>query len=301
MSCYGASPDEALRKAGFLAPIDTLIGYYERCYLPTLSPRAPGTKRLYANLFDLHIAGSFGDTYLVDIDRAMLQRFFNGIDRKPRTIERIHSVMNQILSLAERDEIIPRNPAKHVRLPKPEKTRHKALQPWEVKALLETEYRNLVLLCGSGLRLGEALACGPWCLRDGVLSIEAQIVGDATGRPVRQEALKTPSSRRKIPFGFDMEGIAWTRGSCSRNSQGLKRAGGRLGIELTPHSLRHSFVTILEELECPRRVVAELVGHARSGVTDVYSQVSWESKEKWMDRYWETVMGSVELRIGRMA
>jgi integrase len=65
--------------------------------------------------------------------------------------------------------------------------------------------------------------------------------------------------------------------------------------------LRHTFITTIEDLECPRRVVAELVGHTRPDTTDGYSKVADEQKEKWMDKYWEFVLESGELRIGRMA
>lgn len=57
--------------------------------------------------------------------------------------------------------------------------------------------------------------------------------------------------------------------------------------KVTPHELRHTFISLMEnELECPRPIVQELVGHAKEGVTGIYSKSRVEQKRKWMERYW---------------
>jgi integrase len=300
-SFYGRTQDDAIRKATG-EPLDTLIGYYERCFLPTIRHLAPATIRMRVGHFDRYIAPKLGDTPLESIDRPMLQRFFNGIERSPRTVQMVHGTLSQILGLAERDAMIERNPAKWVRLPKADPLTPKPIEPWQLKDLLTGEQRELALLCGSGLRLGEALACGPGVLKDGWLSIESQVVQNGKGKAVRQNTLKTPASKRRIPFKFDMPAkLQWVEGNPPNVSSGLKRHCQRLGFVCTPHMLRHTFITTIEDLECPRRVVAELVGHTRPDTTDGYSKVADEQKEKWMDKYWEFVLESGELRIGRMA
>lgn len=74
----------------------------------------------------------------------------------------------------------------------------------------------------------------------------------------------------------------------------LKRECQRLGLPIvTTHELRKTFASLMEnEYEAPRRVVAALLGHGVSNVTDGYSHTFTSQLTKWMLGYYSQVSTS---------
>ncbi len=64
----------------------------------------------------------------------------------------------------------------------------------------------------------------------------------------------------------------------------LERIGKRLGIELTPHTLRHTCAHNMVEMGIPLDQVAAILGHKRLETTRIYTAPSQGDLEKALDR-----------------
>lgn len=121
-SAYGATKQEAAERLeekvlGCLPPDSRTFGsYLETGYLPSLEHK-PSMKR---QVNDLKAHFTFKDKPLEQIDRPLLQSFFNIKSRSSLswwTVKHLHKIVHAALNLAEADGLISSNPARHVKLP----------------------------------------------------------------------------------------------------------------------------------------------------------------------------------------
>ncbi len=175
----------------------------------------------------------------------------------------------------------------------------KAISKTEVEGILSApgekpvEIRNaamLELLYSSGLRVSELVS-----LNTGDINFEAGFL-TVTGKgskqrvvPVNDIAIKKinrylSDARPKIikgrfsPYLFLAQGgRPMTR---QRFWQAMKGYGRKIGIEVSPHTLRHSFATHLLEGGADLRSVQKMLGHADISTTQIYTKVSSETLKK---------------------
>ena len=233
-----------------------------------------------------------------------------------RMVQSIHAVLRNALECAVREEVVPRNVARLVKVPVPTYKVNRGLTSAQSRALLQAaapqRLRALyVLALYLGLRRGELLGL---CWENVDLDNEKLEVVQSlqrVGGELRLVAPKTEDSARTVPLPlpcvealrehrkrqFAERSDAWPdwedhglvfpsrRGTpmepdnLRRSWYAIRKAAG-LG-ETRFHDLRHTCVTLLLELGVPPHVVRDIVGHSDIEVTmTIYAHVSLDEKRK---------------------
>ena len=198
----------------------------------------------------------------------------------------------------------PENPAIAVRPPKAGRRLPKALDIAQVQALLDTpdtetpaglrDAALLELLYGTGGRISEILDLDVDDVAPVLTEPEAGLRLFGKGR--KERLVPVGSYARRAIEAWLVRGRPELAGASVRpspalllNSRGqrlsrqsayglLQKAGeaAHLGVEVSPHTLRHSFATHLLDGGADGRVVQELLGHASVTTTQIYTLVTVE-------------------------
>lgn len=173
-------------------------------------------------------------------------------------------------------------------IPRPRKTKRlpRVLSRTEVERLVAAP-RNpkhraiLMLLYSAGLRVSEVVRLKPGDLDEDRRTL---LVRQSKGQKDRYTLLSERALeavrryRARFPVtGWLFPGPRPGRHLTERTVQKVvARAARRAGIErrVTPHVLRHSFATHLLEAGTDLRYIQELLGHASSRTTEIYTHVS---------------------------
>lgn len=198
----------------------------------------------------------------------------------------------------------PQNPAAVVRPPKTGRRLPKALDISQVQALLDTPDTDtptglrdaalLELLYGSGGRVSEILDLDVDDLTGVLADPEAGLRLFGKGRKERlvpvgsyarnavaawlvrgRPAFAAASTRPSPALLLNTKGQRLSR----QSAYGVLRKAAEaahLGLEVSPHTLRHSFATHLLDGGADVRVVQELLGHASVTTTQIYTLVTVE-------------------------
>ena len=227
----------------------------------------------------------------------------------PRTIQMIRGVLIQLFSLAERWELIGRNPAKLTDPPRSERQRGRTLSPEQARQFV-VQLRGsrleaaLLLTLALGLRRGETLGLA-WSdlnLVDKTVEVRTNLKRARHGTVLGE--LKTEHSRRRLNLpivvcealerwrGIQDEdrarlGEAWTDSGLVFTSplgtaidpdgfsKAFKVVASEAGLgDWHIHELRHSAASLLLGAGVPLKVVSEYLGHSNVSTTgDLYAHV----------------------------
>ncbi|MDH6128407.1 site-specific integrase [Kitasatospora sp. GP82] len=238
----------------------------------------------------------------------------------PLTLAYVHSVLKSALEHAVREEEIPRNVARNVRMGTPRPRRFEPLTTQEARAFLAATHGHRVhalfeLALRTGLRKGELLGLR-WedlDLAGGTASIRRTLqrtnTGGLTALPTKTQsserriALPTPclrsleqhrdrqrQERQAAGATWKDSGYVFTRpngapiegATLTRHFTALLRQARLRRIRF--HDLRHSAATLLLEQGVELVVIKELLGHAHIGVTaTVYAHVRLRLQRQAID------------------
>lgn len=310
---YGSTRAEAARKLRELdraavepqstAPATTsrTFGEFTEEWLAEILPRQvrPSTVDNYTHVLRQHVLPLLRNRPLHDIKAREVESVTAAVTasgRSPRTAALTHTLIRRVLSEAERREEITRNVGRVAVAPRVPRREARTLRPEEarrvVAAALEagTMGALVVLLLGTGLRLGEALALqwGDVDLVSGSVRVR-RTLSRRTGEGVVLSEPKTATSRRLVampavvavalqplPRGtYVFESECNSPLDSANVRRWLRRFMKAQGLgEWTPHELRHSAASLLLSEGVPLKVVSDVLGHSSIQITaDVYSHV----------------------------
>ncbi len=233
-----------------------------------------------------------------------------------RMVQSIHAVLRNALECAVREETIPRNVAKLVKVSTPKYKVNRGLTTAQARAVLRAAadhqlYALYVLALCLGLRCGELLGlCWADIDLDGE-KLEVVRTLQRVGGQLRFVPPKTEDSAHTVPLPpfcaaalrehrkrqFAERSRAWpdwedhdlvfpSRRGTPLEPDNLRRSWATIrhaasidGVRF--HDLRHTCVTLLLDLGVPPHIVREIVGHSDIDVTmTIYAHVSLDDKRE---------------------
>ncbi len=269
----------------------------------------------YKDLMRLHVRDALGKIKLSDLKAVHIQKLYGELQTvknlSPRRIRYVHAVLSSALKKAVELDVLPRNVAKLVQLPKQTKKEMDVLTEEECKMFmnalkgerLETMFSFAL---ATGMRPEEYLAL-QWKDVDfdkGTATVRRAVIRLPKSKWYFSE-LKTKSSYRTLPLPETLVkeirthrrkqneerlklGVAWqnhdlvfpsevgTPSTHSNITQVFKRVlkNAKLRTSLRLYDLRHTHATLLLKAGVHPKIVSERLGHSTIALTlDVYSHV----------------------------
>jgi integrase len=291
------------------------------------SRRKPSTQENYAHIARAHLVPPpFGALTLdklrpSDIEALLTVKRDAGLSDS--TVRLIYTVARAVLDIAVRDGLVRRNVAAAVKRPTIKRAEARYLQPAEVGRLLEAAQGDrlqplIVLMLGTGLRRGEALALhwrhvdldeGQVRVKWTLGRVDRALVFDEPKTDKSRRLVSLPSPvvevlrRHKAALAAErLAALVWVpwpehddlvfpthvgTPTDPRNAlgafDGIARRAGLEGVHL--HTLRHSAASALIASGAHLKVVQELLGHSSYGITaDIYSHVAMEQQREAAER-----------------
>jgi integrase len=244
---------------------------------------------------------------LKDLNQELIQKFYNKMSRldelSEETIRATHSLINGALEHAEDVNMIPKNPARKVTIPKDfdEEEVVKALTVEQCDAFLyqlgrrTKYYMYAFLMLNTGLRPGENLALNRADVDLKKKTVKVNKTYLEKEKRV-QNSTKTTASRRTVPIPDNtipllreymlkqpkqkpddplFQTKTGKRPTPSYLRKRFKFAGEAIGCEwVNLHTMRHTFASRLFAQGKDIKIISKLLGHAKVSTTyDIYVHI----------------------------
>ena len=175
-----------------------------------------------------------------------------------------------------------------------EPKKRNALTPEQQAAFLEATQNSVHhllyrFLLATGLRIGEALALSPSDIKNDTVTVNKDIVF-INGKAIIQPP-KSKAAFRTVPVPHDIceklpkSGERIFTANYNSIHLSIQRTAKKLGFQVSPHILRHTYATRLEEAGIPPKIKQYLMGHSSLRMTeDVYTDAQAPYIESLSDR-----------------
>ena len=251
------------------------------------------------------------DKEFVSFSRADIIDFIERLRDEGYSVSSICRIISSIKSLCKYliiENVIKEDPSENMQAPKKWERLPKSLSISEIMSFLKddlslvhsgpTAIRDFVmleLLYSSGLRVSELVFLK---LED--VNLEAgflKVLGKGSKErvvPVNTRVIKKLKAyindqrkeileKRQSPYLFVTgRGKPMTR---QRFWQTIKALGRKRGIDISPHTLRHSFATHLLEGGADLRSVQKMLGHSDISTTQIYTKVTTDRIKKVYEKH----------------
>ena len=265
-----------------------LVGDHVRDYVAGIVGHRASTSVRDAGYVERYIVPALGSLALGKLDARRIRRWVAELSEElaPATVTKAGQILSAAYDQAVDDRVVPANPCRKVRWPKPDLAELAVLEASEIAALadaIDERYRAVVLLaCWAGLRIGEILA-----LRVGDIDpIRRTVRVDRTLTEVEGHLHigppKTKAGRRRVPLpatvadeladlvaGLHRDDLVVEapRGGYVRlaswRSRDWRPATAAIGRgELRIHDMRHTAVSLWIAAGADAKRVATWAGHA---------------------------------------
>lgn len=245
----------------------TLDEIYTDWYAQREKDKADNTLRQYRALY-AH-CGLLKDMKVKDIDRTVLQRFYNDVDATANSLTRIKRLLNLLFEYAVGHNYMPVSalnlnstivlPAKaEVRRPRSPRTIISNDEINMLWGLVDTnEYAKIILTyIYTGLRFSELRDLTPDCCHDNYIEIRRA---------------KTKAGVRIVPLCDKILKILPIIPVPPHTT--FNRHFKHLLPNHCIHETRHTFVSLMTQSGCEQHVLKAIVGHSTTDVTDIYTHV----------------------------
>lgn len=271
--------------------------------------------RIIDNALRLHVLPALGDRAVASIRRSHVQGFIKDLSKElgPGSVRNVYDVLARMLGAAVDDKVISSTPCKKIALPALPDVEVVPPTVDQVDAIAEAipeRYRAaVVLLAGSGLRIGELLGLQVSdvdFLRRTVRVDRQRLQSGRIAPP------KTAKSRRTVPIGQVVTGELSAHLASFPSDEWLflddferpldyqwwKRAwkAAKPG-ELTTHDLRHFYASALIAGGASVKQVQAVLGHSSAVITlRVYSHL-WPGDEDRTRTIVDSVLGALSVSV----
>ena len=258
--------------------------------------------RVYLDFLD-SVDVKLEESGVEDIESYLIHRKEEGIEE--RTEGRILSSLRSFYMFLSEEGIAGSNPATLVEKPKDRQQLPRVISESEVDELLssfppddllsERDYTLFELIYSSGMRISEAVSLDVSSYRKAESTISVigkrdkerlvfigEVASDALDHYLDAVRPKLLKNDRESALFLNRRGGRLTRQAAHKR---FHEAVGRLGLDATVHTLRHSFATHMIEHGADIRSVQEMLGHSDVRTTQIYTHLDTSSILAFFDKY----------------